>query len=71
MLLRAATGWGRTGLTAATLVVIVTACSSGSRPKPCPTNLPQSGGACTVEGATCGYLTDASACEGLLAPLGK
>jgi hypothetical protein len=63
-LLCALTGRGRTGLAVAALIVIVTACSSGSRQAPCPTNVPQSGSACPAEGATCGYLADASACEG-------
>jgi hypothetical protein len=39
-------------------------CLEGVWRAPCPQDVPSSGSACTTEGATCGYLTDASACEG-------
>jgi hypothetical protein len=39
-------------------------CLSGTWQTPCPQDVPQSGSTCTVAGATCGYLTQASACDG-------
>jgi hypothetical protein len=39
-------------------------CLDGTWQAPCPADVPQSGSACTAGGATCGYLTSASACGG-------
>jgi hypothetical protein len=39
-------------------------CASGTWQAPCPAELPASGSACTGEGATCGYLTQAAECGG-------
>jgi hypothetical protein len=39
-------------------------CLDGTWQAPCPTEVPQSGSACTAAGATCGYVTQAIACGG-------
>ncbi len=39
-------------------------CVGGTWQAPCPEHVPQIGRSCTVEGATCGYLTQASECGG-------
>jgi hypothetical protein len=38
-------------------------CLGGKWQAPCPTDLPQTGNACTPEGAECGYVTSTNACE--------
>lgn len=39
-------------------------CLGGTWQAPCPEDAPQSGSSCTAQGATCGYLTQATACNG-------
>ena len=51
-------------LLAAALGLAAAACSNTGRSAPCPADVPQSGSACTAAGATCGYVTSASACDG-------
>jgi hypothetical protein len=38
-------------------------CLDGTWQAPCPADLPQTGSACTTEGAECGYTTSTNACE--------
>jgi hypothetical protein len=38
-------------------------CLDGKWQVPCPTDLPQTGSACTLEGEECGYVTSTNACE--------
>jgi hypothetical protein len=38
-------------------------CLDGKWQAPCPTDLPQTGSACTPEGAYCGYTTSTNTCE--------
>jgi hypothetical protein len=39
-------------------------CLRGTWQTPCPTDVPQNASACSIEGATCGYITQSAACAG-------